>query len=398
MKLSIDEQHHFPLATYPNVSEELRMLEIPGFVLSEQQLFLLSRSIRVIYRIYQFFKADKQELYPTLYDIIRETVFDDYLLGKIDHIIDEEGNIKPNASPELMRIRRLQNSKRKELDKVFRSLINNFKSKGLLKDNEESFRNGRRVLAVPAEHKRQIKGIIHDESATGKTAFVEPEAIIHINNDIFDLEREEKREIYRILRDVSEQLSAYVPVLNTYQGIIGRYDIINAKSRLAKTMNGQAPKLVDTPHFAIKNALHPLLYLKNKKADKKTIPFDLAFLNNNRILVLSGPNAGGKSISLKAVGLLQLMVQCGMLVPIDPKSEMGLFEKIFIDMGDQQSLEDELSTYSSRLKNMKDFLDEANKKTLILIDEFGSGTDPKIGGSIAEAVLQAFHKRKVFGF
>jgi len=396
-KGTIDENHHFPLSRYENLSEELKMLKIAGFVMSESQLKRVADTIRIIYRIFQFFKKDKIELYPTLYDIVRNIHFNEDLLHAIDRVIDEEGKIKSDASPDLLRIRRLQVSKRKELDKLFRSLINQYKSKGLLKDTVESFRNGRRVLSAPIENKRKIRGIIHDESATGKTAFIEPEGVIEINNDIFDLENEEKREIYRILRDLTESIQPYLPIIQEYHIIIARYDVVRAKAQLASDLDAVKPKIKSEPFIGIHNGFHPLLLLKNKKEGKTTVPFTLSLLHNNRILVLSGPNAGGKSIALKSLGLMQLMLQAGMLVPVDEGSEMGVFEKLFIDIGDQQSLEDELSTYSSRLRNMKIFMDQSDDKTLILIDEFGSGTDPKIGGAIAEAILKELNKKQVFG-
>ncbi|HMQ62037.1 MAG TPA: Smr/MutS family protein, partial [Flavilitoribacter sp.] len=288
-------------------------------------------------------------------------------------------------------------AKQKELDRLFRIIVNEYRSKGWLTDNVETFRNNRRVLSVPAEHKRKIRGIIHDESATGKTAFIEPDGVIAINNDIFDLEQEYKREIYRILKALSATLSPYTGHLAAYQETIIRLDQIQAKARLATQMNGYAPNVVDRPHFGILKGYHPLLFLKNKAAGKKTVPFDLSLVPPNRLLVLSGPNAGGKSVAMKSAGLLQLMVQSGLLVPVNPVSEMGIFDRFFADIGDQQSLEDDLSTYSSRLANARVFLEKADKRTLVLIDEFGSGTDPKIGGAIAEAVLKELNQKGVFG-
>jgi len=251
-------------------------------------------------------------------------------------------------------------------------------------------------LTVPAEHKRRIRGIIHDESSTGKTAFIEPEGVIDINNDIFDLQQEEKREIYRILKALSTAIRPHAHHLLTYCDLIATYDVIQTKAKLAISMNANMPKLKDHPHFGFVQAFHPLLFLKNQSQGKKTIPFDLVLHQDNRILILSGPNAGGKSITMKTVGLQQLMIQAGILIPAAEESEIGIFKKVFADIGDQQSLEDDLSTYSSRLKNMKTFLDQADKDTLILIDEFGSGTDPKIGGAIAESILREFNFRKIF--
>ncbi len=396
-KTAFEQKHRFPLSNYVDLQEEFRFLEIEGFVLAIEQLHNITRLLHNMKGIYQFFKDDKIEAYPNLYSIIREVSFQDDLLRDLDKVIDEKGNMRSDASPELMRIRRLQISKRKELERTFRGIINTYKSKGWLADTVESFRNGRRVLTVPAEYKRQIRGIIHDESATGKTTYLEPEGVIQINNDIFDLENDEKREIHNILKGLSEQLRPYLSFLQAYHGIVIRYDLIRAKASLALQMNAFQPKVQEHPFVGIINGFHPLLYLKNQHEGKNTVPFTLTFKNKNRILILSGPNAGGKSICLKSLGLLQLMMQAGILVPCDPASEMGIFEQIFIDMGDQQSLEDELSTYSSRLKNAKYFLDHANDKTLLLIDEFGSGTDPKIGGAIAESILVSLNKRNVFG-
>ena len=396
-KRIFESTEQFPFSAYENVSKDLRMLEVEGFVLPEEGLQRLNVQLLMVKAFFGFFKPEQQELYPTLYDILRPIDFDEGLQTAIDKVIDEEGQIRPDASPELGKIRRGILSKQREMEKVFRSMIQEYRNRGWLTDNVESFRNGRRVLSVPAEHKRKIRGIIHDESASGKTAFIEPEAVIDINNDIFDLYAAEKREIYKILKDLSAQLRPFVPHLRQYQALIVQLDVVQAKARLAIQMRAVKPRLVNGPHLGVQMGYHPLLLLKNKELKRETVPFDLELKGKNRILVLSGPNAGGKSVTMKAVGLLQLMLQSGMLVPVDEISEMGIFKSIFADIGDQQSLEDDLSTYSSRLKNMRIFLEKSNEHTLLLIDEFGSGTDPKIGGAIAESILSSLNKRNVFG-
>lgn len=394
-----ENNHNFPISTYESIGADLKMLTIEGYVLSVDSLKAVAKTLLVCYDIYGFFAKRKsaKNLYPNLYNIIRIADFDQELLTEIQRVIDEDGNIRPTASPELMRIARMQGSKRQELDKKFRQVIVHYQSKGFLKDNIESFRNGRRVLSVPAERKRQVRGIIHDESASGKTVFIEPEGVIDLNNEMFDLERDYQREIYRILRDLSALLRPYVTQLQQYEDIIICFDTIQAKTQLAVQLKATKPKVLLKPHYKLRNVKHPLLHLKNAQTGINTVPFHLHFKQGNRILVLSGPNAGGKSICMKAVGLIQLMVQCGMLIPANEGAEIGIFEQIFADIGDQQSLEDELSTYSSRLKNARYFMEHANDKTLVLIDEFGSGTDPKMGGAIAEAVLRDLNRKKVFG-
>ncbi|RMG81335.1 MAG: endonuclease MutS2 [Bacteroidetes bacterium] len=396
-KRTYEQNDPFPISSYFSISEDLRMLEVENYVLSEDALKRIHIILRFVQGMFDFFKDDRRETYPALFDIIRHLDFDKSLADAIEKVLDEKGEIRPDASPELQRIRKAIISKHKELDQVFRRLINDYRNRGWLTDNVESFRNGRRVLSVPAEHKRKIRGIIHDESTTGRTAFIEPEPVIDINNDIFDFQTEEKREIYRILKELSATLRPYAPVFRQYEQLIAQFDLIQAKARLASQMNGVMPRLIDRPKLGIQMGRHPLLYLKNKKIGKETVPFDLELYGNNRIVVLSGPNAGGKSILMKSVGLLQLMLQAGMLIPVDEISEMGIFEQFFADIGDQQSLEDDLSTYSSRLKNARIFLEKANDKTLVLIDEFGSGTDPKIGGAIAEAILLELNRKKVYG-
>jgi DNA mismatch repair protein MutS2 len=395
--IAIGENDHFPVHAYSDIKEDLKMLSLENFVLPIDGLQRIHKVLLFMRDAFRFFNKGRQEAYPTLYEIVRKIDFDKELIAAIDRVVDDEGNIKSDASPELMRIKRMQGSKQKELDRKFRIIINDFKKKGWLTDNVESFRNGRRVLSVPAEHKRKLRGIIHDESTTGKTAFIEPDGVIDINNDIFDLETEEKKEIYRILKDLSELLRPYGEHMQIYLETLIHYDIIQAKAKVADLMNAGKPKLKNKPHLGLIKAFHPLLYLKNKGLGKETIPFDMSLFPPNKILVLSGPNAGGKSITMKTAGLIQMMMQSGLLVPVNPASEMGIFKQIFADIGDQQSLEDDLSTYSSRLANARLFIEKGNSETLIVIDEFGSGTDPKIGGAIAEAVLRELNFKKTFG-
>jgi len=396
-KLSIAQNDRFPTAAYFDIEEDLKLLEVRESVLPQDGLQRINIILLFIRDIFKFFTEARRETYPYLYNIVRAINFDEGLIDEIEKVIDEEGDIRPDASPALLKIRKTIGGKQKELDKTFRSIINTYRNKGWLTDNVESFRNNRRVLSVPSEHKRKIRGIIHDESATGKTAFIEPDGIIDINNDIFDLEQREKREVYRILKDLSAILRPYVPLMRIYQTLLVRFDVIYAKARLAVNMKGRLPKLKDKPTMRFLEGYHPLLLLKNKQAGKKTVPFTLDLYGKNRLLMLSGPNAGGKSITMKAVGLMQLMIQSGLLVPVDEESEFGIFDAFFVDMGDQQSIEDDLSTYSSRLKNMRTFLEKATKRSLVLIDEFGSGTDPKIGGAIAEAILRELNFVKVHG-
>jgi DNA mismatch repair protein MutS2 len=386
-----------PIAPYDDLSEDLRMLEIEDYVLPDDGWKRINTVLLTTGKLFDFFNPDRQKDFPALYDILRPIVFDKALAETIDRVFDENGGIRPDASPILAKLRREVINKQRELDKVFRSLINDYRNKGWLTDNVESIRNTRRVFSVPSEHKRKIRGIIHDESATGRTAFIEPEPVIEINNDIFDLQQEERREIWRILKELSNTFRPYIPQIKAYEGLLLRFDVIHAKARLAAQTNAGKPKILNSPNLGIEMGRHPLLFLKYKTTEKEVVPFDLTLHGENRIVVLSGPNAGGKSILMKSVGLIQLMLQAGMLVPVDEVSEMGIFEKIFADIGDQQSIEDDLSTYSSRLANMRTFLEHADDRTLVLIDEFGSGTDPKIGGAIAESILRELNHRRVSG-
>lgn len=392
------DRNMFTIAAYDDISEELRMLTIDGYVLSEAGLAKLNVLLLQTKGIFGFFATDaRRDNYEALYGLVRKIDFEQALSQEIEAVIDTEGVIRSDASPELQRIRRLIGSKQREVEKVFRQVIEKYRRSGLLSDTVESMRNGRRVLSVPSENKRKIRGIIHDESATGKTAFIEPDAVIGINNDIFDFQQEEKREIYRILRELSDKLRPYVEQMRDYADLIAYLDVVQAKASLARQLKAERPKVHHRPRIGILQGYHPLLYLKNKPYGRKTVPFDLKLTGKNRILMLSGPNAGGKSISMKSVGLLQLMLQCGMLITVDAESEMGVFKQLFADIGDQQSIEDDLSTYSSRLKNAKGFLKDADEATLVLIDEFGSGTDPASGGAIAEGILDGLNYRKVFG-
>lgn len=396
-KLALEKNDRFPIESFPDIRPDLKMLDIEGYTLQAESFQGILRILFLMRDVFKFFAAGpKKDIYPKLYDITRPLSFDEGLIKSIMAVFDEKGEIRPDASPELMRIRREMQHKIRELDGRFRQIIQEYRSKGWLSDSPESFRNGRRVLSVPSEHKRKIRGIIHDESDTGRTAFIEPEAVIEINNDLFDLEHDERREIFRILRDLSETIRPYSPLIRSYLETLIRFDVIQAKARLALALRAGMPILKEKPIIAIRKGYHPLLFLKNKPLGRKTVPFDLRLHPENHILILSGPNAGGKSVAMKSVGLLQLMVQSGLLVPVHELSEFGIFKQIFADIGDQQSLDDDLSTYSSRLQNARVFLEKANPQTLVLIDEMGSGTDPKPGGAIAEAILRQLHRKGVY--
>jgi DNA mismatch repair protein MutS2 len=393
-----EEQKMFTIGAYEEVDEELRSLRIPGYVLVQSGLAKLNVLLRQAKLVFEYFQSGpRQDAFPSLFTLLHGIGYEVELSSAIEAVIDVEGNIRSDASEELARIRRLTASKQREVEKAFRSVIEKYRRAGYLTDTVESFRNGRRVLSVPSEYKRQIRGIIHDESATGKTAYIEPDEVISINNDIFDLLQEERREIHRILQQLSDRLRPHVESIQSYYELLGQLDLVQAKAALARWMRAARPKLHDRPGILIHGGRHPLLYLKNKRLNKETIPFNLTLRGKSRILMLSGPNAGGKSIAMKAVGLLQLMVQSGLLVPVDEDSEFGIFGSVFTDIGDQQSIEDDLSTYSGRLKNAREFLRAADECSLVLIDEFGSGTDPASGGAIAEGVLDGLNYRKVHG-
>lgn len=387
-----------PMETYASVAQDVPMLKKQGYVLSIDAIRRIYRLIAIAKLLIEYFSNPAYiKMYAYIYEIYTKIEIDPDLLKEIDRILDDRGEVRPDASPELLKISKSIRSKERELDGVFGQVLKRYGSEGMLADTNESLRNGRRVLTVSAEHKRKIDGIIHDESATGKTVYVEPAEVMQINNAIFNLYTERKQEVYRVLKALCDQIRPYAEELSIIEEVLVELDIIRAKSRVASTMNASKPELVDNPHLGFKNAYNPLLLLKNQAINKPTVAFDLDLHGPNRIIVVSGPNAGGKSVTMKSVGLLQVMVQFGMLIPANENSKLGVFKKMFTDIGDQQSLEDDLSTYSSRLKNMKYFTDHADQDTLVLIDEFGSGTDPKIGGAIAEAILRQLNYQKAYG-
>lgn len=385
------------LGSYESIETEVSYLSVSGYVLSLESVVKIDNLIRLSNGVYKFFSGERSLKYPQLTESAKLFFVPEELFLGLDKVLDESGEIRPDASPELHAIHKSIHSKTLEINKKFNGVAQKYKEQGLLSDAFESYRNNRRVLSVPAEHKRKIRGIIHDDSATGKTVFIEPEELITTNNELFDLESDYKKEIYKILRKLSDKLRPYGSQLLGFYHQIGSFDILYAKAAMAVSMNANRVNVVDKAHFGYKKAFHPLLYLKNRQTGLKVVPFGLELHKPNKIIILSGPNAGGKSVTMKTVGLLQLMIQSGMLITANENSTVGIFHQIVADIGDQQSLEDDLSTYSSRLVTMKALLDKAEKRTLFLIDEFGSGTDPQIGGAIAEAVLRALNKSKAFG-
>ncbi len=396
-KIILQSGQYFPNDFPTNISKELKLLSIPGASLSGDQFLLIRRLTENTNNIFRWFDAERSIANASLAKVIADSYYEKLIRQMIDDVLNETGIVKDNASEDLAKIRLNLYRKRNELRKAFDRIVSKMNKQGYLADIEESFMNGRRVLAVFAEQKRMIKGVLHGESDSRRTSFIEPEETTELNNQIFSLEYEETKEVYRILRALTQQLSIYAPLLKTYYEIGGEFDFIKAKARLAEDIGGNYPQLQDKAHVKVINALHPLLYLYNKKLDKPTIPVNLSLNEENRILVISGPNAGGKTVTLKTIGLLQVMLQSGLLVSVSPDSEMGIFKQMMIHIGDTQSLEFELSTYSSHLKNMKQFMEQANGKTLFFIDELGSGSDPNLGGAFAEVIMEELAFKHAFG-
>jgi len=399
-QMLIVDQQGFPSENYLDLHEEITLLGIENSVLSEQQFFRIAKVLVTVEEIVRMFTGqqnERRQKYPDLYDIVTNLVPGKELSHQIKQVLDDNGKIRSDASKELQQIKRSITACYTDLERKFNSIINEYKKLGWLTDSAESIRNGRRVLSVPSEHKRKVKGIVHDESHTGSTTFIEPEATVYISNEIIELQQAEKREIYRILRNLTQQSRPFLPALKQYRQTLGILDFVRAKALLALDLNASMPRLSTDKSVEIFNARHPLLYLKNKALKKKTVPLSFSLSIAERILVVSGPNAGGKSVLLKTVGLMQLMLQSGMLVPADDHSLFTIFRNLFVDIGDEQSIENDLSTYSSRLRNMRYFTEHTNSKTLLLIDEFGSGTDPALGAAIAEALLEYLNKKFCYG-
>lgn len=393
----ISNSIYFPNDYILNLSRELKLLSIPGAVLKEDDLQQLRKLAESLEKIFRWFDKERREAWPALAKVIEGTYYEKAIAEMINDVLDEYGQVKDNASDELKDIRMTLFRKRNELRRLFEKIIARLNKQGYLAEIEESFMNGRRVVAVFAEQKRTVKGILHGESDSRKTAFVEPEETIDLNNTIYELENNEQKEVYRILRELTGRLSVYAVLLTAWHEVAGEFDFIRAKAKLATEFHGEYPSLQEQAGIRLVEACHPLLYLYNQRNGKPTIPLTLTLDETKRILVISGPNAGGKTVAMKTVGLLQMMVQSGLLVPVHPSSRFGIFKQLMIHIGDTQSIEFELSTYSSHLLHMKQFMEEANGRTLFFIDELGSGSDPNLGGAFAEVILQELLKKHAFG-
>ena len=396
-KLVFESSLYFPDDAVLNLKKELKLLSIDGSMLSGEQFLQIKKLSAAINQLFRWFNPERKISYPYLAQIIDTTYYEKQIPALIDEIIDEYGTVKDSASDKLAGIRMSLHKKRAELKRAFDRVVSKLKKEGYLTDIEESFMNGRRVLAVFAEQKRLVKGILHGESDSRRTAFIEPQETTNLNNDIITLENDERKEVHIILQKLTTRMRVHHPLLSIYHDILGEYDFIRAKAKLAIDYQGNMPSLTDKAMVNLSNAYHPLLYIYNKKLNKPTIPVDLNLNDTNRILVISGPNAGGKTVTLKTVGLLQMMIQAGLLVSCDADSEFGIFKQLMIHIGDTQSLEFELSTYSSHLMNMKYFMENASGKTLFFIDELGSGSDPNLGGAFAEVIMEELAKKHSIG-
>lgn len=383
--------HFFPL------KETVEKIRVEGSFLQEDELFRIMLSLRTVYALIRYFQ-DRGEQYPQLWLLLEHLPIDKNMLRNIEKVIDERGKVKENASGLLLdvsqQIQKAEQEARKRLDTVFKQAQQN----GWTADGNLTVRDGRLCIPILAENKRKLKGLIHDESATGQTAFMEPEEVFQLNNKVRDLNFEYRREVVRILIELTAALRPEVGLLLSYHGLLTKIDFVRAKALFALELGGHMPELSKEAEVLLVDAKHPLLLLGAKSdTQQQIVPLNLKIDDTDRILLVSGPNAGGKSVCMKTVGLLQLMLQSGLLVPCDPTSRFGVFKQVFADIGDDQSIDSDLSTYSAHLSKMKHFAQHAAGRTLILIDEFGTGTDPQFGGPIAEAVLEILNRKKVRG-
>ncbi|WP_153798505.1 endonuclease MutS2 [Foetidibacter luteolus] len=396
-KLLLQHAQYFPNDFTLNIEKDLKLLGIPGAALGGEQFMQVRKLCESTEHVFRWFDNERRTAYPALAKVIEDTYYEKVIIELIDIVLDEYGNVKDSASPELQRIRMSLYRKRNELRRMFEKVLSRLTKAGYTADIDESFSNGRRVVAVFSEHKRQVKGILHGESDSRKTAYIEPEETIELNNEVFSLENEESKEVQRVLRELTAKLSVYSSLLMVYLKVAGEFDFIRAKGRLAIDVSGNYPNLLDKAIVDLKDAYHPLLLLYNRQASKPTVPVNITLDDDKRILIISGPNAGGKTVTMKTIGLNQMMLQSGLLVPVNPVSQMGIFRQLFIHIGDTQSIEFELSTYSSHLLHMKHFIENANGKTMFFIDELGSGSDPNLGGAFAEVILEELARRHSFG-
>lgn len=389
----------FPAQDFYDVRPELAKIRLEGAFLEVDELAALRAMLQAVVGVFVYFRVKNEEgKYPRLWSLCEDIYLEKELLESINRILDPKGQLRDNASEELRRIKREIIRISAEADKKVKHLLSNAKQSGLVKEDAEmTVRNGRLCIPVPAAFKRRLPGFIHDESATGQTVFIEPTEVFDANNELKNLLNAERREMIRILTEVTNQVRASIPNIKVGVEFLGYIDFIRAKALWAIETEATLPHIHDDQIINWQKAVHPLLYVTLKKNQKKVQPLDISLHSEQRILIISGPNAGGKSVCLKTVGLLQYMAQCGLLVPMNPISDMGIFERFFIDMGDEQSIDNDLSTYSSHLSNLKFMLENLNRSSLFLIDEFGSGTEPTLGGAMAEAILETIYHTGAFG-
>jgi DNA mismatch repair protein MutS2 len=385
-----------PIHHFFDIKSLANKVKIEGTFLSEEEFFQVLASLNTVFAVISYFN-EREGQYPNLEALFEHLPIEKIILKHIDRIIDNKGKMRPNASRELMDITggiaKAEQEARRKIDHIFKSAS----SSGWTADGSLTIRDGRLCIPLLAENKRKLKGFIHDESASGQTVYMEPEEVFSLNNKIRDLEFERRREVIKLLTALTDELRPYVPLLLSYHSLLTKLDFVRAKALFAIDIEAEMPITSNDAKIKLINARHPLLMLSFKKEHKTVVPLNVKIDEVERIVVVSGPNAGGKSVCMKTVGLLQMMVQAGLLIPAHESSEVGTFKQIFVDIGDDQSIESDLSTYSAHLSTMKNFVENANGKTLILIDEFGTGTDPQFGGPIAEAVLESLNHKKVKG-
>lgn len=396
MAILTDPTLNFPKGEIYDLREALSRIRIEGLFMDENDLFSLSKMLSYSAQLERFFATLDKTKYPILSSSLI-TSSPSNLITLIDRVLDRYGKMRDNASPELARIRKEIAASQGSVSRALNAILRQAQAEGILdKDAAPTLREGRLVLPVPPAYKRKIGGIVHDESATGKTVFIEPQQVVEANNRIRELEGEERRERVRILISITAEIRPQIPDILATENYLAEIDFLRAKALFALDINAIVPEVHNRPHIQWRDAYHPVLLINFRRQGKTVVPLTIC-LTDNRILVISGPNAGGKSVCLKTVALLQYMLQCGLAVPMHESSQMGIFSRLMLDIGDEQSIEDDLSTYSSHLRNMKHFVRFANHDTLLLIDEFGTGTEPMIGGAIAEAVLTQLNEQGAFG-